>query len=223
MYFHSDGNGDVDLTHPMTHSEHVQHYWEVVDDDPTLLADIYLNFHDFSRIEFLFFKDRLSAAILVARSAMRASTHLGVQLQQDQQDGSRRVPDWETESDDALANALDVVHNAQGIATGAAMLTAVAALELLLSELSENPRRRDGFNKMLIDLLSKLDVSPDDKGRIMAMAAIVGKRRNSFAHRLTGSYWDETRLEEVLFTPKEMDDTLYKVAAIAIAMEGLVG
>jgi hypothetical protein len=54
-------------------------------------------------------------------------------LEQHRRDGCHRVAGWETESDQALDSSLGVVEEAQAIAIGAAILTAVAALELSLS------------------------------------------------------------------------------------------
>jgi hypothetical protein len=136
MYYHGDDTGNLDPSRPFTDSEHVEAYWAIVDDDPTALADLYLGFHDFNRVEFLLFKDRLSAAILVARSAMKANSELDARFEQRRKDGSHLVPGWEAESDGALDESIGVVHGAQEIAVGAAILTAVAALELLLKELS---------------------------------------------------------------------------------------
>src|SRR6266508_534552 len=119
MYFHADDKGDPDLSRPLTQLEHVEAYWANVDNDPHSLADLYLNFHDFDRIEFILFKDRLSAAILVARSAGNATSRLRARLEQQRQDGSHRVPGWEGESDDALESSLGVVQDAQEIAIGA--------------------------------------------------------------------------------------------------------
>ena len=44
----------------MTQVEMVQFYWEPADDNPDMLADLYLNFHQFDQVEFIVFKDRLS-------------------------------------------------------------------------------------------------------------------------------------------------------------------
>jgi hypothetical protein len=76
VYFRADDNGDPDLSRPLTRRELVEMYWANVDDDPDMRADLYLDFHDFDRIEFLLFKERLSAAILVARSARNAISEL---------------------------------------------------------------------------------------------------------------------------------------------------
>jgi hypothetical protein len=129
MYFHVDDKGDPDLSRPLTQLEHVEAYWANADNDPDSLANLYLNFHDFGRVEFLLFRGRLSTAILVARSARNATSRLKARLEQQRQDGSHRVTGWEAESDDVLEESLGIVQNTQEIAIGAAILTAVAALE----------------------------------------------------------------------------------------------
>lgn len=53
MYFHADDRGDPDLSRPMSQLEHVETYWAIADDHPESLADLYLNSHDFDRIEFI--------------------------------------------------------------------------------------------------------------------------------------------------------------------------
>jgi hypothetical protein len=220
MYFHADDKGDPDFLRPLTQLEHVEAYWANADNDPSSLADLYLDSHDFGRIEFLLFKDRLSAAILVARSARNATSRLKARLEQQRQDGSHRVPGWEGESDDVLENSLDVVQNAEEIAIGATMLTAVAALELLLKELSTSTGRRSGLDQTLKDFLARQNASPEKAKRIIEMVSTVRKRRNSFAHTLTGSYWDQPATGNI-FTSESMDDTLFTVAEIAIALEAL--
>jgi hypothetical protein len=95
-----------------------------------MLAEYYLNFPEFDQISFLVFRDRLSAAILVANSTRQSVDQVKENLEQDKANGTRRAPDWERESDLAL------VENALEISIGGAMLTAVAALESLLKDLA---------------------------------------------------------------------------------------
>jgi hypothetical protein len=220
MYFHADDEGNPDLSRPMTQEEHVGSYWTNADNDPYSLADLYLNFHDFDRIEFLLFKGRLSAAILVARSAGGTTSRLKAMFEQQRQDGSHRVPGWEGESDDFLDESVGVVQDAQDIAIGATILTAVAALELLLKELSTSTEKRSGLDQALKEFLKQENASPDEAKRIIELVSRVRKRRNFFAHTLTGSYWDR-RATGDMFTQEAMDDTLFTVAEIAIALEAL--
>ncbi len=59
-------NEDPDRLRPMTKDEAIQTYRQVADEDIDMLADLYLDFNDFDQIEFLIFRDRLSAAVLIA-------------------------------------------------------------------------------------------------------------------------------------------------------------
>lgn len=220
MYFHADDEGNPDLSRPMTQQEHVESYWANADNDPYSLADLYLNFHDFDRIEFVLFKGRLSAAILVARSAGGATSRLMATFEQQRQDGSHRVPGWKGESDDYLDESVGVVQDAQEIAIGATILTAVAALELLLKELLTHTEKRSGLDQTLKEFLEQENAPPDEAKRIIELVSRVRKRRNFFAHTLTGSYWDR-RTTGDMFTQEAMDDTLFTVAEIAIALEAL--
>jgi hypothetical protein len=219
MYFHADDNGNP--SRPMSQLEQVEAYWANVDNDPHSLADLYLNFHDFDRIEFILFRGRLSAAILVVRSARNATSRLEAQLKRRRQDGSHRVPAWDTESDHVLEESLGIVQGAQEIAIGATILTAVAALELLLKELSPNAGSRSGLDQILKDFLARQNATPEEAERIVGMVSKVRHRRNFFAHTLTGSYWDRPA-EVGMFTLESMDDALFTVAEIAIALEALI-
>ena len=53
------------------------------------------------------------------------------------------------------------------------------------------------------------------------MVSKVAKRRNTFAHTLTGSYW-ATEEPEFKFDIATMHDTLFTIGAIAIALETLI-
>lgn len=222
VWYHSDENGMPDLSRPMTHVEMVQFYWEVADDTPNILAELYVNFHQFDRVEFLIFKDRLSAAILVANSTRQAVEAVKVGLEQDKKDGSRRAQGWEGESDMALDESLYVIENAQEISIGATMLTAVAALESLLKDLaSDGEQSRGGLRQLVMGFLARHGTSPDEKQKILGMVSKVSDRRNTFAHTLTGSYW-ATSEAKFKFDTATMHDTLFTVGEIAIALEALL-
>jgi hypothetical protein len=40
-WYHADEDGQPDLARPMTHPEMVEFYWEAVDDNPNMLAELY--------------------------------------------------------------------------------------------------------------------------------------------------------------------------------------
>jgi len=205
----------------MTQEELVATYWAGVDDAPDLLADLYLDFHDFDGIEFVMFKNRLSSAILVSRSARAGNSQLATQFEEQRRDGSHRVPGWEEESDIVLGESIDVVDDAQAIAIGATILSAVTALELLLKELSPEEGGRGGLDRNLRDFLARYEASADEEARILEMTSKVRRRRNDFAHTLTGSHWISS-LGRPSLTSDDLEDTLFKVAEIAIEIEGLV-
>jgi len=56
LYFHADKDGNPDFSRPMNKKESIELYWRTADKDPSSLADLYLDFYNFSRIEFLILK-----------------------------------------------------------------------------------------------------------------------------------------------------------------------
>jgi hypothetical protein len=162
------------------------------------------------------------AAILVANSTRQSVDALKAQFEQYKKDGSHRVEGWEGESDDVLDENLFIADNAQEISNGATMLTAVAALESLLKDLApEGDTSRGGLHQLVKEFLRRHDALPEKGDNIMAMVLKVSKRRNAFAHTLTGSYW-ATEQQEFKFDPATMQDTLFTVGEIAIALEALI-
>ncbi|OBJ53409.1 hypothetical protein [Mycobacterium sp. 1423905.2] len=219
--YHGDEDGP-DFSRPMTHPEMVQVYWETADYNPDMLADLYVNFYEFDQVEFMIFKDRLSAAILVANSTRQSVDKLKAQFEQEKTDGSHRVPGWEGESDMSLDEKLSIVENAQEISIGATMLTATAALESLLRDLTQDGGElRGGLNQLAKAFVLRHDATSDEEDKIMAMVSKVGKRRNAFAHTLTGSYW-ATEEPEFKFDVATMHDTLFTIGEIAIAIQALI-
>jgi hypothetical protein len=187
-----------------------------------MLAELYVNFHQFSQIEFMIFKDRLSAAILVANSTCQSVDNLKAEFEQERRDGSHRVPGWEGECDMDLDEKLSIVENAREISVGATMLTAVAALESLLKDLMpDGEKSRGGLKQLAEAFVLRHDAPLDEEDKIMAMVSKVSKRRNAFAHTLTGSYWAAEE-PEFKFDATTMHDTLFTIGEIAIALETLI-
>src|SRR5437879_6535594 len=116
----------------MSKKECIEFYWQTADEEPSLLADLYLDFYDFSRVEFLIFKDRLSSAILVSNATKKTIAEMESKFKAQQKSGSHRVPGWELESDMVLEENLGIIENTYRISMGATIVTAVAALESLL-------------------------------------------------------------------------------------------
>lgn len=221
VWYHGDEDGP-DFSRPMTHPEMVQLYWETADYSPEMLADLYVNFYQFDQVEFMIFKDRLSAAILVANSTLQSVNKLRAQFEQEKRDGSHRVPGWEGESDISLDEKLSIVENGQEISIGATMLTAAAALESLLKDLAQHGgESRGGLNQLAKAFLLRHDATSGEEDKIMAMVSKVGGRRNAFAHTLTGSYW-ATEEPEFKFDVATMHDTLFTIGEIAIALQALI-
>ena len=64
-----------------------------------------------------------------------------------------------------------------------------------------------------------------DEGEACGRAAVVNAAaacRNTFAHSLTGSYWETDESIAAMFTTEAMEDSLYIVGAMAILIEEIV-
>lgn len=97
-YISDDGDDDLQSIWPMTRDEMLAAYPEMSEDNPTLLADLYVDFHDFDQIEFLVFKGSLSSAVLSAAAARRGIDEALARFETKRKDGSHRIPGWEGES-----------------------------------------------------------------------------------------------------------------------------
>lgn len=221
LYFHTDEYGNP--SHPMNKKESIEYYWENADKDPSILADLYLDFYNFNQIEFLIFKDRLSSAILVSNAAKKTITEMESKFKAQKKSGSHRVTGWEYESDMGLDEQLGIIENTYRISMGATIVTAVAALESLLIDLTpdSDPKLR-GLHRLLLAFLKRYKVPKSQSEHITEMELKVGRRRNTFAHTLTGSYFANDKSLQAMFTPETLEDTLYTVGKIAIVMQELV-
>jgi hypothetical protein len=208
---------------PMNEAERIQAYWEAADANPEMLASFYLNFHLFASVEFHVFSDRLSAAILVANSARHAVKQLTDGLQKERQEGSHRLPGWEGECDEAMESSLQVVQDAERFAVGAAIVTAVAALEGLLSDLVDDPTlKRAGLSRLLTVFLRDNNASEGDSQEIREMLAEVKALRNQFAHALAGSFFeDPDSTPSISFDSDAFHGALFAVAGVAVELEAL--
>jgi hypothetical protein len=204
----------------MTRDEAIEAYRQIGNEEPEPLADLYLDFHLFSQVEFLIFRDRLSSAILISNSAKKAIDEFVSKFETIRKDGSRRVPGWEAESDLVLDESLGVTTDAYQISIGATILTAVAALESLLIDLTpDSEPMPKGLYRLMQAFLSRHEMPAPQADVIVKMIQEVGKRRNTFAHSLTGSYWETDETIAAMFTPQALEDTLYTVGKIAVLME----
>jgi hypothetical protein len=207
----------------MTRDEAIEFYREIVKDDPEPLADLYVDFYVFSQIEFLIFRDRLSSAILISNSTKKALDELVARFETIRKEGSHLVPGWEAESDMGLDESFGIAEQAHRISIGATIVTAVAALEALLIDLTpDTAPRPKGLHNLLQALLNRYEVPDSEAEGIMQMSQKVGKWRNTFAHSLTGSYWETDKSIAAMFTPETMEEALYTVGEIGVALEGIV-
>ena len=223
MTYYIAASEDSDDLRPTTSEESMEAYRRTIEKEPRALADLYIDFYGFSQIEFLVFKDRLSSAVLIANSAEQRIGELESRLEASQQDGSYIVPGWEAESGDVLSESLGMTNDARGISIGATIVTAVAALESLLIDLSPEPGSHPrGLQPRLQTFLRRHVVPEPDKTKIREMGKKLADRRNAFAHLLIGSYWETDRSVAAMFTSEAMEDTLYTVGRVAVLMNEIV-
>jgi hypothetical protein len=221
--YYTAANEDLDDLRPMTKEESLEAYRGLIREEPQALADLYIDFHDFVQIEFLIFKDRLSSAVLIANSAERGIGELASKLEASQQEGSYIVPGREAESGEVHSESVFIIRDARKISIGATIITAVSALESLLVDLApESKSRRRGLHALLQDFLRLYVVAEPARTEITEMGNTVRDRRNTFAHSLTGSYWETDTSIAAMFTLESLEDTLYTVGRIAVLMEEIV-
>ncbi|MBF6100474.1 hypothetical protein IU510_20660 [Nocardia cyriacigeorgica] len=235
MYFEVDPNDPSKFVYlPEEQMEAV--YWEKADDYPNDLAELYLGFHDFARIEFLVFRDRLSAAIFLWRSANSAADRALGSLGHRKRTADRAAPPpndpawnlwYQVDYENDLDENIYTVEQARTIACGAAAMTAVAALEALIDDLTPpNSSRRGGLHIKMSRLLDRIAPPPDIRSDIEAEVTKVRDRRNDYAHALTGSPWprpttpDRPARPHTVFDAETLEDTLYTVGEIAVWLEG---
>jgi hypothetical protein len=221
MYYHADEYGNP--SSPLNRKESIEHYQRNADEDPYILADLYLDFYVFSRVEFLIFKDHLISAILVSNAAKKTITEMESKFKVQKKSGSHRVPGWEYESDIVLDEQLGIIENTYRISIGATIVTAVAALESLLIDLTpDSEPKPKGLHRLLLAFLKRYKVSQSLSEHMIEMELKVGRRRNTFAHTLTGSYFAYDKSLQAMFTPETMEDILYTVGKIVVLIEELV-
>lgn len=222
-YYHAAEDGNPDFLHPMTKSEVVELYWATQEDEPSWASSLYLDFHQFDTIEYLIFSNRLSSAILVYRSARDQLREMRENFLKVKQSGKHRVPGWEGESDMAMDENLGVLDDAYIIAAGAATVTAVAALESLLIDLvPDGQNAPSGLHNLLTEFLDTHGhLSRSKRRSLIGKELKIGKRRNQFAHALTGSYFDQSNTSSSMFTDEALEETFYLVGSLAVEIEKL--
>lgn len=204
----------------LSEEEALDFYWHLVPEHPELLAHYYLQFVESGQVEWLIFRDRLSAAILVARSATKSIRALEVSATRQRRDGSHRtLPGWEGEADMAQDELISLLTESQEIAVGATILTAVAALESFLDDLTPAIANVHGLQNRLNLFLKELDVPKETAKELRTRVLRLGQLRNSFAHSLTGSYF--SRHEKGKYTEALLEETLQAVGGVAVDVLGL--
>lgn len=203
----------------LSEEEALDFYWHLVPEHPELLAHYYLQFVESGQVEWLIFRDRLSAAILVARSAIKSIRALEVSATRQRRDGSHRtLPGWEGEADMAQDELISLLTESQEIAVGATILAAVAALESFLDDLTPAIKVH-GLQNRLNLFLKELGVPKAAAKELRTRVLRLGHLRNSFAHTLTGSYF--SRYEKGKYTEALLEETLQTVGGVAVDVLGL--
>ena len=77
--------------------------------------------------------------------------------------------------------------------------------------------RADQFGVRQVELYH----NPDGKVYCL-LAAKCSRRSDTFAHSLTGSYWETDESIAAMFTTEAMEDSLYTVGTTAILIEEIV-
>lgn len=78
------------------------------------------------------------------------------------------------------------------------------------------------MRKLIQAFLDRCEVPNSQAYTIAKMGQRVGKPRNTFAHSLTGSYWETDESIAAMFTTEAMEDSLYTVGTMAILIEEIV-
>jgi hypothetical protein len=118
---------------------------------------------------------------------------------------------------------LGTVQTSYRLSIGATTVTAVAALEALLMDLTpDNEDVPRGLHKMWLAFLQRYNVIGETRLRMIQQEQKIGKRRNIFAHGLTGPYFSRDHSTSDMFSEESLEDTLQTVGNLAVEMEMLV-
>jgi hypothetical protein len=217
VYFTEDGT-------PMTHEEMVALYHASSDLHAIDLADLYVDFAVFRQVEFMVFKDRLSMAVFLSRSTLAAAEQLREEWE-DLAQSMDSVPDIDL----VVSENREMASDLAGIARGAATLTSVAAFESLIDDLRSPPKQDvPGLLPKWRILLDQRRIPDAASKRLTHNLRKVAKRRNDYAHSLTGSYWPklsspgEPRRPQSTFSAEELEDTFFTVGQLAVRLESLI-
>ncbi len=211
MYYAGDDSGP---TRPMTHEEMVQSYNAMKPDDLLSLADLYIDFRDVGDVEFLVFKDRLSAAVLMTEVATSSLGKLEGDRRQLRATRAHRKPGWEAESDLHLDGEQQwIATTAQSLMYGAALMAAVAALEALIDDLRADGPQLQGLARKAERYLSEVSAPPSTRVRIEDAVRQLARQRNAYAHSLDGSPWSN---EQYQFTAADCERVFRVAGRLAV-------
>ncbi|MGO1971419.1 MAG: hypothetical protein ACTH2Q_00525 [Propionibacteriaceae bacterium] len=219
MFFQLDENGS---TQPMSREMLHALATSAFDDEPESLAAEYLDWRLGSRIEWLRFVSRFSAAIFVYRATGVVVAGRVRTAEEELNERGGWPADWRGEMEDVLTERIGFLEDSVRIAASSAILAATAAIELLITELADEPRpSKGGLHRRLEKLLESLEHGPDDAGHILTIAGGVRDLRNSLAHQLDGSDWTEAQARPDL-TPDGVERAFRDVGQLAMALNALV-
>ncbi|MGW9555821.1 hypothetical protein ACWGSK_15060 [Nocardiopsis sp. NPDC055551] len=191
MFFELDENG---RTRPMSPDALRALAKAAFKEDPENLAAEYLDWHMGSRIEWLRFVSRFSAAVFAYRATQQVSAERVEAAQKELRERDGWSQEWAGELETVVTERLGFLEDSVRIAASAAILAATAAVELLIAELTDDP---DGSGGGLALRLGKLlEAFEHDSATAEELQAISGRvraLRNSLAHRLDGSDWASTQ------------------------------
>ncbi len=221
-YYHGTEDGDIDLSHPMTHGEVVELYWAAQQDEPSSASDIYFDFHKFDVVQFILFADRLSSAILVYRAARNQIEKFREQILADNESDTYATAGWGAERKILVEGNISILNESLYTVAGAVTVAAVAALESLLKDLDErSAATNSGLQKRADYFLGEHSSTCEkrDLKLFRKKLALVARRRNQFAHNLTGSYFDRSQDASQMFTDNSVEETFQTVADLGIGIE----
>jgi hypothetical protein len=191
MFFELDENGrtrpmDPDVLRALAKS--------AFKEDPENLAAEYLDWHIGSRIEWLRFVSRFSAAVFAYRATQEISAERMEVVQKELRERDGWSQEWAGELEIVVTERLDFLEESIRIAASAAIIAATAAVELLISEFIDDPG--DSGGGLALRLSRLLETFEHDSATAEELRLISGRvraLRNSLAHRLDGSDWASTQ------------------------------
>lgn len=205
---------------PMDHEQMEDFYRIFAPEDPSMLADRYIEFTDFRRIEFLVFKDRLSTALYMHTQLKNTIDRDLSERREAVSKGDHRIEGWEGESDQVAEDIDQLLQTSMQIQAGAAVLTAVAALEALLGHIrASQPTKKqgDGLVSTAKVVTRELGFPVPARDSFLTSILHVARLRNQFAHQLDGGLWNHGP-DIVTFDEAVAEDAFMTVGRLAVSL-----